>query len=115
MTTVKPTILTLYNESEKFLDVYPEYNLLKLPRWVQDNIQETRVYGNQKKGIILPDGKKYHLDNKLNDITGREWTFFINSVFSTHYPTGLNLTHKYLDKEFPICKQYIQFFKPFPI
>ncbi|MBQ9721701.1 MAG: hypothetical protein IJV64_13565 [Oscillospiraceae bacterium] len=36
----------------------------------------------------MPDGRKYHLDNRLNDMTGREWTFFINSVFSTHYPTN---------------------------
>lgn len=77
----------LYNESDEFLDIYPEYDLSRLPRWVQDNIMDARVYGNQKKGVILPDGRKYHLDNKLNDMTGRDWTFFINSVFTTHYPT----------------------------
>ncbi|WP_288204373.1 DNA methyltransferase [Phascolarctobacterium faecium] len=87
MPTIKSAALTLYNESDKFLDIYPEYDLSKLPRWVQDNIKEARVYGNQKKGVILPDGRKYHLDNKLNDMTGRDWTFFINSVFTTHYPT----------------------------
>ncbi|MCJ7855415.1 site-specific DNA-methyltransferase [Lachnospiraceae bacterium NSJ-143] len=87
MSTIKPAAIALYSESEKFLDVYPEYNLSELPQWVQDNIQEARVYGNKKRGVILSDGRKYHLDNKLNDMTGREWTFFINSVFSTHYPT----------------------------
>ena len=78
----------LYDESEPFLSVYPDYDLTKLPKWVSENIKTVRVYGNSKKGIILPDGRKYHLDNKLNDMTGREWTFFINSVFSTHYPTN---------------------------
>lgn len=87
MSTIKHATITLYNESERFLDVYPEYDLSKLPRWVQNNIQDARVYGNQKKGVILPDGRKYHLDNKLNDMTGRDWTLFINSVFSTHYAT----------------------------
>ena len=79
---------TLYDESDSFLSVYPDYDLTKLPKWVSENIETVRVYGNSKKGIILPDGRKYHLDNKLNDMTGREWTFFINSVFSTHYPTN---------------------------
>jgi len=85
------TIITdnnLYNISESFLEVYPDYDISSLPKWVRDNISYARVYGNQKKGVILPDGRKYHLDNKLNDLTGREWTFFINSVFSTHYPTS---------------------------
>lgn len=78
----------LYLESEPFLSAHPDYDLRTLPAWVSENIKEARVYGNRKKGIILPDGRKYHLDNHLNDMTGREWTFFINSVFSTHYPTN---------------------------
>lgn len=78
----------LYSESESFLSVHPNYDLSSLPSWVVENIEVARVYGNSKKGVILPDGRKYHLDNHLNDLTGREWTFFINSVFSTHYPTS---------------------------
>ena len=78
----------LYDESEPFLSVYPDYDMRSLPLWVVDNIDNARVYGNSKKGIILADGRKFHLDNHLNDMTGREWTFFINSVFSTHYPTN---------------------------
>lgn len=77
----------LYNESEPFTDVYPEYRTMQLPDWVLENITNARVYGNKKRGVILADGRKYHLDNKLNDMTGRDWTFFINSVFVTHYPT----------------------------
>lgn len=77
----------LYSSSQSFLDVYPDYDLSLLPSWVRENIDSVRVYGNQKKGIILEDGRKYHLNNTLNDMTGKEWTFFINSVFSTHYPT----------------------------
>ena len=78
----------LYSESEPFLVAYPNFDLSSLPSWVAENITVARVYGNSKKGIILPDGRKYHLDNNLNDLTGKEWTFFINSVFSTHYPTN---------------------------
>lgn len=83
----KSAAMILYEESEKFTDVYPNYDSSKLPQWVRENIEDAKVYGNKKKGIILPDGRKYHLDNKLNDMTGRDWTFFINSVFSTRYPT----------------------------
>ena len=82
-----PRVTELYNESTPFLDAYPDYDLALLPAWVRENIEAARVYGGSKRGVVLPDGRKYHLDNKLNDLTGREWTFFINSVFSTHYPT----------------------------
>ena len=78
----------LYDDSEPFLSVYPDYDMRLLPSWVSENIDNARVYGNSKKGIILADGRKYHLDNHLNDMTGKEWTFFINSVFSTHYSTN---------------------------
>ena len=76
-----PRVTELYNESTPFLDAYPDYDLALLPTWVRENIEAARVYGGSKRGVVLPDGRKYHLDNKLNDLTGREWTFFINSVF----------------------------------
>ena len=78
---------SLYEEAEPFLSVYPDYDLDLLPAWVAESIQTARVYGGRKRGVILPDGRKYHLDNALNDMTGRDWTLFIRSVFSTHYPT----------------------------
>lgn len=77
----------LYDDSVPFLTAHPDYDLTFLPAWVRDNISVARSYGGGLKGIILPDGRKYHLDNKLNDMTGRDWTFFINSVFTTHYPS----------------------------
>lgn len=76
-----------YVSSIPFQEAHPNYDVSTLPSWVQDNIEFTRVYGYKNKCIILPDGRKYHLDNKLNDLTGKEWTFFINSVFLTSYPT----------------------------
>ena len=78
----------LYSESEPFLSVYPQYNIGNLPSWIVENINFARVYGNDKKCVILPDGRKYHLNNHLNDMTGKEWTLFINSVFCTRYPTN---------------------------
>lgn len=79
--------INLYAESEYFLKVYPNYEVDVLPDWVRENIGTAKVYGNSKQCVILSDGRKYHLKNKLNELNGKEWTFFINSVFSTHYPT----------------------------
>lgn len=87
MATNETRNIDLYESSERLLDVYPNYECLKLPSWVLNEVEAARVYGNKKRGVILPDGRKYHLDNKLNDMTGKDWTLFINSVFTTHYPT----------------------------
>lgn len=104
---------TLYDSSEPFLLAHPEYNLNSLPSWLRDNIDMARVYGNKKKGVILPDGRKYHLDNSLNDLTGREWTFFINSVFATRYSTnGKDSYAHHIRKIHPIirrCNMYDNF------
>lgn len=78
----------LYNSSTPFFRAHPNYDIKMLPSWIRDNIDEARTYGYGNKGVILPDGRKYHLDNKLNDMTGKEWTFFINSVFFTRFPTN---------------------------
>lgn len=73
----------LYDESEPFLSAHPNYDISTLPSWVAESIEVARVYGNSKKGVILPDGRKYHLDNHLNDLTGREWTFLLTPFFHT--------------------------------
>lgn len=107
----------LYETSTPFMEAHPNYDISALPTWVQENIETVRVYGNKNKGIILPDGRKYHLDNKLNDMTGKEWTFFINSVFSTHYPTsGKESYAHHIRKIHPtpkppqLMRDFIQFF-----
>lgn len=107
----------LYESSTPFLEAHPGYDISTLPTWVQENIENVRVYGYKNKGVILPDGRKYHLDNKLNDMTGKEWTFFINSVFSTHYPTnGKESYAHHIRKIHPtpkppqLMRDFIQFF-----
>lgn len=71
-----------------FLDKYPHYDLTKLPAWVRENIEQAMVSGKTYRSIVMPDGRRYNMDNKLNHLSGQEWTYFINSVFSTHYPTS---------------------------
>jgi len=60
----------------------------KLPSWVKKDIKNAVLIGISKKVIQTSNGKKYHLDNTLNDLSGGEWTFFLNSVINTRYPTS---------------------------
>ncbi len=67
--------------------------------------------------IQTPDGRKYHLDNKLNDLSGREWTYFLNSVINTRYTTtGKESYAHHIRKIHPspkppqLMKQIIEFF-----
>ncbi|HEC1781830.1 TPA: RNA methyltransferase [Campylobacter lari] len=58
-----------------------------LPSWVKDDIEKAYVLGENKNVVITSDGKKYNLQNKLNDLSGGEWTYFLNSVILTKYLT----------------------------
>ena len=69
-------------------EVLTQEQLDGLPNWVKDQIDESRVVGSSKQVIQTPDGKKYHLANPLNDLSGAEWTFFLNSVMSSRYSTS---------------------------
>ncbi len=74
--------------SKRFKEIYPEYDIAKLPKNIRDNIENVLVEGNTNKTLIAPDGRKYNIDNKLNDLSGAEWIFFTNSVLNTNYTTG---------------------------
>jgi len=43
-----------------------------------------------KHGISMGDRGVYDQRNSLNDLTGREWTYFLNSVWITAYPPVAN-------------------------
>lgn len=59
-----------------------------LPAWVSAVLDDSLIVGSSKRVVQTPDGKKYHLGNPLNELSGGEWTFFLNSVLSTRYPTS---------------------------
>jgi DNA modification methylase len=67
----------------------------QLPPEVMKNIELATLVGNSRKLIQIPDGRKYHLDNQLNDLSGGEWTFFTKSVLNTNYPTSGNHNYAY--------------------
>jgi DNA modification methylase len=80
------------NDSEKEQElatvVLSKAQIAKLPTWVKKQIDGAVVIGSSKQVIQTPDGKKYHLGNTLNELPGGEWTFFLNSVINTRYPTS---------------------------
>lgn len=84
----QPYINEAYESGESFLEVYPDYDRNKLPGWVTEKIETARVIGNSKQTVILPDGRKYQLNNTLNHMSGGEWTYFTNSVINTAYKTS---------------------------
>jgi len=71
-----------------FLDLYGDRELLSLPNWLREQISDCVVIGSSSKVIMTPDGKKYHMGNRLNDLCGAEWTYFLNSVITTRYPVS---------------------------
>ena len=60
----------------------------RLPSWVKEELENSIIIGNSRKVVQTPDKRKYHLDNKLNNLSGGEWTFFLNSVKTTRYTTS---------------------------
>ncbi len=75
-------------EHELAKDVLSKEDIKLLPRWVRDDIENAQVIGKSKNVLKVSNGRKYHIKNNLNDLSGAEWTFFLNSVINTNYPTG---------------------------
>lgn len=72
----------------KAIEALSKEQIRTLPSWVKDDIEKAYVLGKSKNVVITSDGKKYSLQNKLNDLSGSEWTYFLNSVVLTKYLTN---------------------------
>jgi len=69
-------------------DVLSPEQILTLPNWVREGLSSAKIIGSSKNIIQISDGRKYHLKNKLNDLSGNEWIYFLNSVVNTRYSTS---------------------------
>lgn len=69
-------------------EVLSKSDIKALPAWVKNKIDTAFIIGKSNKVIQIEDGRKYHMDNNLNDLSGGEWTFFLNSVVNTRYTTN---------------------------
>ena len=76
------------NETKYKISVLDKSTIKNLPNWIKKQINNCSVIGSTKKVILLPNGKKYHIDNHLNDLTGGEWSFFLRSVINTRFQTS---------------------------
>ncbi len=70
------------------LSVLTKSQIQKLPTWVRKDIKNAVIIGKTKNVIQTSNGKKYHIKNPLNDLSGGEWTFFLNSVINTRFLTN---------------------------
>lgn len=75
-------------EHIKVTELWSKEEISTLPDWVQSDIDNAYFIGKSKKVIQISNGKKYHINNKLNDLPGGEWAFFLNSVINTRYSTN---------------------------
>jgi len=58
-----------------------------LPAWVKSNLATARIIGNTSRTIETQNGRRYSLDNTINDLAGADWPKYICSVINTHYST----------------------------
>lgn len=76
----------IYLSARPLKSVFSNLDLSILPDWLKDNSNEIRVLGENT--LIIPDGRKYQLNNNLNDLHGGAWTYFTSSVLNTNYKTS---------------------------
>ena len=98
-------------------NVFNASEISHFPSWIKKDIENVQVVGKSKKVLQTKDGRKYHAKNKLNDLSGGEWTFFLNSVLNTRYPTtGEDSFAHHIRKEHPspkppqLMEEIIKFF-----
>ncbi len=104
-------------ESFPAKNVFNRQQIEALPSWVKDHIDTALVVGSSQQVIQVQDGRKYHAGNTLNDLSGGEWTYFLNSVITTRYPTqGPESYAHHIRKVHPspkppqLMRQIIEFF-----
>lgn len=97
--------------------VFNASEISNFPSWIKNDIDNVQVVGKSKKVLQTKEGKKYHARNGLNDLSGGEWTFFLNSVINTRYPTtGDDGFAHHIRKEHPspkppqLMEEIIKFF-----
>ncbi len=61
--------------------------IYSLPRWVKDDIENAFFVPGSDISIEISNGKRFCLTNKINDLSGAEWTSQLCSVLNTRYST----------------------------
>lgn len=74
-------------KAKKVKEVLSEQEIASLPSWVSDDIDNAVFVDGSKVSIEISNGKRYCLTNRINDLSGAEWTNYICSVINTRYST----------------------------
>ena len=116
-------LLLSYNDEgimpeRKIIELFNKYGKVEI---VEKKYQryKSNSNGEQKKGVNekLYYFRKVNKHNKLNDLSGAEWIYFLNSVETTHYSTkGVEGFAHFLRSKHPspkppqLMKRFIEFF-----
>lgn len=99
------------------IETLSDAEIASLPTWIKSNLASARIIGNTYRTLELQDGRRYSLDNTINDLAGADWTKYICSVINTHYSTkGVDSYAHELRKIHPtpkppqLMKNIIEFF-----
>lgn len=71
----------------KVKDILTEEEIFSLPRWVKEDIENAFFVPGSDISIEISNGKRFCLTNKINDLSGAEWTSQLCSVLNTRYST----------------------------
>ncbi len=71
----------------KVKDILTLDEIEKLPSWVKEDIENAVFVDGSDINIEISSGRRYCITNKINDLSGAEWTSHICSVINTRYPT----------------------------
>jgi len=76
-----------YQNGSPAIEMLSKDEFAMLPSWVKSNLDKARIIGSTSRTVELQDGRRYSLDNTINDLAGAEWTKYICSVINTRYST----------------------------
>lgn len=76
-----------YQNGSPAIEMLSKDEIAMLPSWVKSNLDKARIIGSTSRTVELQDGRRYNLDNVINDLAGAEWTKYICSVINTRYST----------------------------
>ena len=71
----------------KVKEILSSEEIASLPNWVKSDIDNAFFVPGSNISIEISNGKRYCITNKINDLSGSEWTHQLCSVINTNYST----------------------------
>ena len=71
----------------KVTDILSPEEIATLPSWVKEDIENAVFVPGSSISIEISDGRRFCITNKINDLSGAEWTSQLCSVLNTRYST----------------------------